>query len=257
MEARGAAILAAFPQAVKIAKGLNRFEQELFTACLQSLEQTSNPLRFNNFATALRELSRIVLQDRAPDEEVKACCWYEEELNQQGKPAITRAQRLRYAAQAGLPIDFVQETLVVDVKGAIDDFKGLVDQLSRFTHISEDVFGVDESDVDDLVGQALDTFELMLSTIDECRSEVEKTLVEHANDALDYEMINNTVQAIDELATHHTIEGSNIDDFELQYLGHDKIIFRASGSVDCQLQYGSDMDYERGDGVRCDDNYPL
>jgi hypothetical protein len=174
-----------------------------------------------------------VLSDRAPDENVKGCSWYKEKLNHQGKPTITREQRMRCAVQAGLPIAFVEETLFVDVEGTIKEFLALVDKLNKFTHITKKVFGIDEDEVDALVAKALDTFELLLKTIDECRSEVEQQLEEHAREALDYEMINNTVQEIDELATHHTIEGSNIDKFELQYLGHDKIVFTASGSVDC------------------------
>lgn len=40
-------------------------------------------------------------------------------------------------------------------------------------------------------------------------------------------------------------------------MGAKTIRFKLEGSVDCQLQYGSDGDYERGDGLRVDDNYPL
>jgi hypothetical protein len=35
------------------------------------------------------------------------------------------------------------------------------------------------------------------------------------------------------------------------------LIFDAEGFVDCVLQYGSDGDVERGDGMRHDDSYPL
>ena len=52
-----------------------------------------NPLRFNNFAMGLRELSRIVLHDLAPDADIKVCCWYQEEKNKDGAVVFTR-QRL-------------------------------------------------------------------------------------------------------------------------------------------------------------------
>jgi hypothetical protein len=37
----------------------------------------------------------------------------------------------------------------------------------------------------------------------------------------------------------------------------DTLVFKAKGFVDCELQYGSDGDFSRGDGVRVDDSYPL
>ncbi len=48
------------------------FERKVLSAALLSLEQGENPLSLNNFATAIRELSRNVLQRLAPDNEVPA-----------------------------------------------------------------------------------------------------------------------------------------------------------------------------------------
>jgi hypothetical protein len=52
-----------------------------------------NPLRLNNFAMGLRELSRIVLHDLAPDADIEVCCWYKEEKNKDGEVVFTRQQR--------------------------------------------------------------------------------------------------------------------------------------------------------------------
>ena len=51
-----------------------------------------NPLRLNNFAMGLRELSRIVLHDLAHDADIKACCWHDEEKNKDGAVVFTRQQ---------------------------------------------------------------------------------------------------------------------------------------------------------------------
>lgn len=69
--------------------------------------------------------------------------------------------------------------------------------------------------------------------------------------------IETTVQELDEIATHYQVEGCNIDNLKLVEMNANTIKFELRGSVDCQLQYGSDGDYARGDGVRVDDNYPL
>jgi hypothetical protein len=60
---------------------------EVFEGSLLSLDQTSNPLRLNNFATNIRELSRIMLHRLASDQQVRACTWY---VPVQGKSDITR-----------------------------------------------------------------------------------------------------------------------------------------------------------------------
>ena len=83
------------------------FHRNVFAAVIQSFELYDNPLRVNDFATGLRELTRLVLDYNAPEKSIKACAWYVEEKNEQGKVVITRAQRIKYAVQAGLPDDFV------------------------------------------------------------------------------------------------------------------------------------------------------
>jgi hypothetical protein len=70
-------------------------------------------------------------------------------------------------------------------------------------------------------------------------------------------MIANTIEELDELATHHMVDCAHIEEFKLTFMGPDKIMFEAAGSVDCELQYGSDSDVERDDGFRTSDNFPL
>lgn len=67
------------------------FERDVFEAGLLSLDQLTNPLRLNHFATTLRELSRIVLVRVAPDADIKTCAWYSQG---QGQPDVTRHQRI-------------------------------------------------------------------------------------------------------------------------------------------------------------------
>lgn len=94
-----------WPQIARIEQSLSLFQKDIFAAVIKSFEQLDNPLRVNNFATGLRELSRILLYDLAPEKDIKACCWYEEEKNKDGAVIITRAQRIKYAVHAGLPED--------------------------------------------------------------------------------------------------------------------------------------------------------
>jgi hypothetical protein len=244
-------------QIAEIEKRLTAFQAEVFAAGLKSFEQSENPLRVNNFAMNLRELSRLILHELSPENEIQQCCWYEQEFNDRGDPIITRAQRIRYAVQAGLPEDFVKDKLMIDVGRVIKEHGKIVDSLSNFTHLGKKTFGVDEDRADQLADEALDMFMELLQTIEECREEVHRTLENAASDALNEEMISRTIQELDEISTHHTVEYTHIEHFELVHMGPTKIVFRASGSVDCELQYGSDGDYARGEGLRVDCNFPL
>jgi Predicted pPIWI-associating nuclease len=197
------------------------------------------------------------LYDLAPEKDVRACCWYEEEKNKDGAVVITRAQRIKYAVHAGLPEDFVEETLAVDVRETINEFKELVEGLSKYTHVTQETFNVDPATADNLAQEALDIFILLFETIDQCMKEIRSEMEDHAREAVDDELFSTTVEALDEIATHHQVYGCNIDHLNLLEMGPDTIKFKVTGSVDCQLQYGSDGDYRRGDGLRVDDNYPL
>jgi len=250
-------ITAEWPQIAQIEKRLSVFKREVFAAVIKSFQQIDNPLHLNNFAMGLRELSRIVLHDLAPDADIKACCWYREEKNKDGAVVFTRQQRIKYAVHAGLPEDFVENTLLVDVEETINEFRDLVNTLSKFTHVGPTTFNVGGADADDLARQALDTFIMLFDTIDECRKQVRTEMEDHVKNAVDDELLETTIQELDELATHHQVEGCNIDNLKLVEMNANAIKFELHGSVDCQLQYGSDGDYERGDGVRVDDNYPL
>jgi len=210
----------------------------------------------SNFATGLRELSRILLQHLSPDKSIKACGWYNEEKNEDGKVVITRAQHIKYAVQAGLPDDFV-ESLLIDVPETTRVYLDLIKRLSKLTHLSESNFGVTDFTADHFANIALQTFNLLLDTIDDCRTEVHKAVEGRAQDVLTDDMLEGTVDALEEIATHYSIDEVNINRLKLHYMGPDQIVFKASGTVDCMLQYGSDSDCANDSGMRVNDHYPL
>lgn len=53
------------------------FEQDLFKAAIANVDDANNKLRLNNFAYAMRELIRTVLERLAPDDEVVNAPWFE------------------------------------------------------------------------------------------------------------------------------------------------------------------------------------
>src|SRR5438876_1424989 len=55
----------------------------------------------------------------------------------------------------------------------------------------------------------------------------------------------------------HEIDEVNINRLRLDHMGPNQIVFKASGIVDCTLQYGSDSDVANDSGMRVDDHHPL
>lgn len=230
------------------------FQKQLFAAVIKSLQQLDNPLRANNFGTGLRELSRIILDDLAPEAAVTSCAWFKVE-SQNGSP--TRSQRVRYAVQAGLMDDFVRDTLKVDVAKTINEFTEIIKGFNSLTHITPNTFGMSKTAAKKFANASLDVFISLFQAIDECHENILERLVTAANDAITDELISYSVDALEEIATHYTVDGSGIENLEIAKMDSTTLIFDAEGFVDCVLQYGSDGDVERGDGMRHDDSYPL
>ncbi len=230
------------------------FEKQVFDAALQSLEQTTNPLRLNHFTTTLRELSRLVLHRLASDAEVKACGWY---ARAAGDPEITRGQRVTYAVQAGLLDPFVKNTLLLDVDKMRQDLLQTIATLSKHTHLQPSVFGISGQALDMTVTESLEAFLAFLEMVEECRESIEHAVESHAHGALNEEFTRTARLELDELATHHTVYGALVDTVTVRAMDATQIKFSVTGTVECQLQYGSSGDVRNGDGIVMDDSYPL
>jgi len=230
------------------------FEKQVLEAAMHSLEQSTNPLRLNNFATTLRELSRLVLHRLAPDAEVKACAWY---VKPTGPTDLTRGQRITYAVQAGLLDSFITNTLLLDVDKMRQELVQTISTLSKYTHIHPSVFGVTGPALDVIFSESLEAFLAFLEMIQECRESIEHAVESYACDALNEEFIRTARHELDELATHHTVYGALVDTVTLRTMDATQLRFSMTGSVECQLQYGSSGDVRNGDGLVMDDSYPL
>ena len=254
---RGAPIIRDWAETKQIMGALDtEFKRSVFDAALKSFEQLDNPLRLNNLATGLRELIRLVLRDLAPDGDIKACCWYTPETDKHGNETITRTQRIHYAVHAGLPIDFVQDTLHIDIKKRIKGFNTLNGKFSKFTHIEEKTFGIEDWEAEQFAEEALEIFHSLYETIEDCRTSTYRAMEEYAKDAVEDELFGSVNSELDQLATHYSVSEVNMEDLELTMDSH-KITLEITGSVDCDFQYGSSSDVEKGDGAESSHAYPF
>lgn len=230
------------------------FELNLYQAALRNLSDTGNLLRFNNFAYAMRELSRHFLHRLAPDSEVAKCPWYKNLTKEQGK--IARSERAAYAVHGGLPDEYVREVLGIDIDEINKCLKNAIDRLSRFTHIQEDVFGLPPEQVETLTQETTEAFAELFNAIKRCHDEIVYELHMAIDDAAVEEFLRDTIQAIDELATHHFIDEVCINETETR-ITHDTVHFSVAGMVGVELQYGSNSDYRRGDGTKINVSFPF
>lgn len=180
------------------------FEKALFQAVLANLNDKGHPLRLNNFSYSARELIRVVLERLAPTEDVTRCPWYKDETDKENRP--TRAQRIFYAIHGGLETAYVEEELGIPVLHTKRCIVQQVETLSKFTHITEDVFNVD--DKEDVVAlEVLSSLSNFFDMLIKSRITVTEKVSE---EIVDKEVVDGvlfeTDLELDALASHYHIE---------------------------------------------------
>ena len=231
------------------------FEKRLFGALLDNLAAPDSPIRFNNFSYAFRELVRVVLARLAPDSEIVQCAWYTNELNHEN--GVTRAQRIKYAIQGGLADQYVDEVLRVEVRPAQSALSKLVKLLSAYTHISEGTFNLEDKAVKENVHHCLEDALALFERIEECRRSIQQSLWERVAESTEWAALSETLIEIDELATHHSIDEVYVDKFEVVTIDCHYVHFQATGTVGCELQWGSNSDRRNGDGAVMKQSFPF
>jgi hypothetical protein len=198
---------------------------------------------------------RHVLTRLAPNESVTKCAWYTNETN---KPmSVSRRQRAYFAVQGGLSDEYLRDVLMLETENIHRTLIKAIDGLSRLTHVEEAVFGLAETDVADKVLETEEAFAELCSTINSCREEIIHELWVEIDQAVIYQAISETIAAIDEISAHHSLEDVYLHEVEIIGLSHDKITFQASGSITAGLQWGSNSDVRRGDGLLGKESFPF
>ena len=231
------------------------FHKKLLAASLKSLEDTTNPLSFNNFCTGFRELVRHVLSDLAPDAEIKACGWYTPDKS--SRSGITRSQAITYVIQGGLPSEYVTSVLDIDVSEERRTLVAATNQLNKYTHVGVDTFGIAPVQASEKAELAVRALSNVLALAGHCRSELARALEEHIHDEVVGAAISETIGSIDELATHHTIEEIDVEEVTVTKVDSGHVHINASGTIGVGLQWGSNSDLRRGDGATGNDSFPF
>jgi len=231
----------------------NDFEKELLTASLDNLLDTGNKLRFNNFAYGIRELSRHILHNLSPEKEVKNCVWYKNENKKTGQ--LTRAERVKYAIQKGLPDKFVET--FYDTGEHIYDLRETLETLNKYTHVNHDTFNISENIINKLTKEVLDAFKRFAIGIDSFHKLFKKELEEHIDKVVMEHIIEETFDDIDILATHHNIEEHETSSYTITEIDSKNIFIEANGNLCVRLQYCSNGDLAKGEGLEMNTSFPF
>jgi hypothetical protein len=214
------------------------FETEFFLADIDNLN-VENSLRYSNFAYAIRELIRNILERLSPDINVRECGWFE--LHDPLKPElITRAQRIRYAIHRGLSSEYVQKILVSDINSITSELVNKIGELSNYTHISPETFGAyAQKQCEFIINDELEIICVFLEKIEHYQQTVSHLLINDIQEHLDNAFMHELIDDLDMLSTHYYINEVYIENFSIKNIDSEAIEICGNGSIDVEQTYGS------------------
>lgn len=238
-------VLARFPD--------DRFLRTVFDGCLRVGRDKGNPLRGNFVASGLREAAGHVLHSLAPDDEVRRCVWFKQA---EDTPTVTRRQRASYIVRAGLPDNFVEGALAIDVSAYTKPLIDAIDGLHKATHVRPDTILTKGTKIREMFHEVLLGIDHLMDASSDSRDAVKQAVADAMHDAVFENLISETIQELDEISTHTTVDGHSIDTVEVLKLNATEIDYRVTGQVEVELQYGSNSDIANDIGYHIDDSYP-
>jgi hypothetical protein len=228
---------------------------QIFQSALQSYRDSSNTLRFTNAGNGLRELIRELFIKIAPDQELKRCSWFVP--NKESKTGVTRAHRIRFAIFSYLSEKDFPESFCEEVDSLCKEILESIDELSKLTHVTKEVLDIPEPKAIQILNRFLQSFSIMLDVIKSSRAIVADLLYQEIQFALDELFTEAFFQELDSLSSHTRPQSAENVGIKIVNISSDHIEFSGKGSVFCHLQYGSDGDCARGDGVETEMSFPF
>ena len=221
------------------------FEKNLLEAAFHNLLDIHNPLRFNNFSYAIRELIDHVLRRLSPNECVINCIWYSEPNSNR---KVIRSQRIKYAIQKGLSDEFVSKELNLDISKIQQDIRNIINKLNKYTHVAPDTFNIDPVNQLRDVSTLLKVFLELFETIERIETEIVESMIKHIEEEV-IETIFDNYSELETYVTHAYFGDYEIVDITLKEMDSKDLEFFVEGNIYPEFQIGSDSDVRKGDGM--------
>ncbi|WP_413494050.1 hypothetical protein [Shewanella baltica] len=228
---------------------VTEFEKELFRASLRNYCSHGNPLRFHNFAFAMRELVLHVIDRRAPNDKVVKASWYEVESE---TFEVTRRQKLKFCAQGYLADAYLDVYDLEEVNDSIKEFLKKFNFFNKYTHITEkhfrpcpNKFYADMKYITQLSQEVIEEMALL-------ENYVVNRVEGYIQDEIFDKVVNNFPYELSILASNVIIEETHPEKLEIVAIGEYKVVINVLGTVYVSQEYGKGEDF-----VAMSNNYPF
>ena len=228
----------------------DRFLKKLVKGVMRVARDKKNPIRGNLVASGLREVTGHVLHSLAPDDAVRNCVWF---VQAKDTKTVTRRQKAHYIVHAGLPEDFVKDALRLEMTDFTKPLLDAIEALNKSTHVRSETIVRKGSAVREVIHEVFRILLNLLRAAAEGREEITRTTASVMHNAVFENLISETIQELDELSTHTTVDGHYIDTVEVRSLDATRIEYVITGQVEVELQYGSNSDVQNDIGFRKDE----
>lgn len=227
--------------------------QQILRGAIASFNDKDNPLRFTNSATAFRELLRELFAAIAPDAEIKSCSWYIPDSS--SATGVTRRHRTLFSIYSFLDPAHFPRDFVSGIELLAKNISAKVGELSKLTHITKSTLSTSDASAILLFDSTIDLFLQLFSGISEAKSHLHEALAMELQEKLSDVFTWDFFDELDLLSTHTRPQYAEDIEVVIDEIDKKKIAFSGTGSVLCELQYGSDGDCRRGDGLEIEDSY--
>jgi hypothetical protein len=220
-----------------------------------SLDDTTNPLRSANVANGLRELLRELLEILAPDRELVKAKWFVP--NGTSRNGVTRRHRLTFAIYGFVFMSSFPSKFVPIAESQMDEILDTLNDLSKYTHTTAKTLAASGFAEEQLYNRFLSQMADILGTINNARNLLSDELEMVLTDELSSLFVDYTFSSLDELSSHTRPEGADDISVKIVTITPNYIQFEGTGSVSCDMQFGSDGDCRRGDGLEWSTSFPF
>jgi hypothetical protein len=128
--------------------------------------------------------------------------------------------------------------------------------LHKATHVRPETVVHDANAVKVMAQDVLLGIHTLLEAAAASRDKMKHAVADAMHHAVFENLISETIQELDELSTHTSVEGHYIESVKVKKMSATRVDYVITGQVEVELQYGSDSDVRHDIGFRQNDSYP-
>lgn len=232
----------------------------LFDSIFSAVNDCNTNLKYSFGALSLRELLREFFSVISPDDSIRNCSWWEPSVVDDPEK-ITRRDRIIFSVYKFVTPSHFEEVDYMVIEALAKKIVKNIDLLSKQVHITESIVASsinNKEKLHDILVKSINDFKLLIEQIENFRSIIEEKLSEIIYHQLDNDTVFDwAINELDILSTHTRVDEVSVDEIYVTSIDRDYIYFSGSGTVSCELQYGSDSDVSNDNGYVTSDSYPM